>query len=65
MIPIKYFWSEHPDDNELNEALKIVETEDCVVIIRWSVFRSTYQLTVRRGMSFEDCKKQIPTVYGL
>ena len=65
MIPIKYFWSEHPSDEEIHEAMNLVESDPCVVIIRWRVGRSDYSLTVRKGYSFEDCKKQIPRVYGL
>ena len=65
MIPIKYFWCERPKDEEIHEAMHIVENEDCVVIIKWEAFRYPYSMTVRKGMSFEECKKQIPTVYGL
>ena len=65
MIPIKYFWSENPTDEEIHEAMNLVENEDCVVVIEWIAFRYPYSMTVRKGMSFELCKSQIPTVYGL
>lgn len=66
MIPIKYFWSEcPPTDEEIYEAMSLVENEDCVVIIQWIVFRYPYKMTVRKGMSFEQCKNQKPTSYGL
>lgn len=65
MIPIKYFWSKNPNDEEIYEAMSIVENEDCVVIIKWNAFGYTYSMTVKKGMSFEECNRQIPTVYGL
>lgn len=65
MIPIRYFWSEKPTDEEIYEAMSIVENEYCVVVIKWTAFRYSYSMTVRKGMSFEQCKSQIPTVYGL
>ena len=66
MIPIKYFWSKQiPTNEEIYEAMKIVEDEDCVVIVQWTVSRYPYKMTVCKGMSFEECKGQIPTVYGL
>lgn len=65
MIPIRYFWSEEPTNEEIYEAMSIVENEHCVVVIKWTAFRYPYSMTVRKGMSFEQCKSQIPTVYGL
>lgn len=66
MIPIKYFWSEKsPTNEEIYESMKLVENEDCVVIVQWTAFRYPYKMTVRKGMSFEQCKKQIPTIYGM
>ena len=65
MIPIKYFWSKHPTDEEIKEAMKLVEDGSCVVIIKWKVYVYNYSMMVEQGMSFDDCKKQIPSVYGL
>lgn len=65
MIPIKYFWSKDPNEGEIREALNIVENENCVVIIKWRIFGGEYSMTVTKGMTFEECKRLIPTVYGL
>ncbi len=65
MIPIKYFLSEHPNDEEIHEAMNLVENEDCVVIIKWNAFGYPYSMIVSKDMSFEECKRQIPAVYGL
>lgn len=53
MIPIKYFWSEIPTDQEIYDAKSIAENEDCVVIVKWNVFGCTYSMIVRKGMPFE------------
>lgn len=65
MVPIKYFWSEHPTDEEIYEAMNLVKNEDCVVIIRWVAFGYPYKMIISKDMSFEQCKKQIPITYGL
>lgn len=65
MIPIRYFWSKNPTDDEIYEAMNIVENENCIVIIKWNAFGYVYSMTVCSGMSFEECKRQIPEVYGL
>lgn len=65
MIPIKYFWSEHPKEEEIHEAMKLVEDGSCVVVIKWRVGMYGYSMTVKQGMSFDQCEQQIPRVYGL
>ena len=65
MIPIKYFYSKAPTNEEICEAMNLAENEDCIVIINWTAFGYPYSMTVRKGMSFEQCKSQIPEVYGL
>lgn len=66
MIQIKYFNSlTSPTDEEIYEAMNIVENENCVVIIKWTMFGYQYEITVCKFMTFEQCKNQIPTVYGL
>lgn len=66
MIPIKYFMCENtPNDKDICEAMDLVEKEDCVVVIKWIVFKSTYLMTIRKGMTFDECRIQIPTVYGI
>ena len=65
MIPIKYFWTNSsPTDEEIRESMTIAEDENCVVVLYWKVFGYRYSMTARKGMTFEECKKQIPTIYG-
>ena len=66
MVPIKYFWTDNgPTDEEIHEAMSIAENENCVVVIRWNVFGYMYSMTARKGMTYEECKRQIPTIYGM
>ena len=66
MIPIKYFWANRsPATGEIQEALELARKENCVVIIKWEMFKYPYSMIVHSNMSFEECEQQIPTVYGL
>ena len=66
MIPIKYFWSSRePTTSEIQEAMNMTRKENCVVIIKWEAFKYPYSMTVHANMSFEECERQIPKVYGL
>ena len=66
MIPIKYFWTDKsPTDEEIHEAMSIAENENCVVVITWKVSGYKYSMTARKGMTYEECKIQIPRIYGM
>ena len=55
-----------PTDSELIESLKIVESENCVVKLKWFVkWSGWYRLLIRSGMTLEDCKSKLPKVYGM
>ena len=62
---IKYFWNKVPTNEVIYEAMNFVKNEKCVVVINWTALGYSYSMTVRKGMSFEQCKSQIFKVYGL
>lgn len=65
MMPIYSYWSDSsPTDEELLWAMEKVRY-DCVVKINWRFYGYPYSVEIRPGMKLEDCKAQIPTVYGV
>ena len=55
-----------PCDEELLEGLDIVSKEDCIVRLKWFFpYSGWYDLTLKRGMTFEECKSKLPNFYGV
>ena len=55
-----------PSNEDVKECLEIVNNEDCVVKLTWFVpYNRWYNLIIKNGMTFEDCKNKIPKIYGL
>ena len=53
-----------PNDEEIKECMEIANNEDCIVRLRWFVnYSGWYTLEVSKGMTFEECKSQLPTCY--
>ena len=53
-----------PSDYEITKCLKIVKEEDCIVKLMWFYpYSGWYNMTIRNGMTFEDCKAQLPECY--
>ena len=55
-----------PSDDEITESLKTVKNEDCIVKLIWFFpYSGRYELIVKNGMTFEECKDKLPKVYGV
>lgn len=67
MYPIKEFWVKDgkPSDEQIEKAIAISHDENCVVILRYSAFRTQYSVTIFPETSFEESKNQIPRVFGM
>ena len=64
MIPIYSFWCDkEPTNEEIESALARVSVVVSIIQLKWLMFGTMYHITVRTGMSIEDCKAQIPKVY--
>lgn len=54
-----------PSDGEIWECLEIAEKDDCVVKLKWFYPHSGwYQLHIEKGMTFADCKNELPKFYS-
>ena len=55
-----------PSDEEIQECLKIVSKEDCIIKLTWFVrYNGWHNLLIKDGMTFEECKDKIPKFYGV
>ena len=68
MMYIKEFLCDglSPNDEEIKECMKVVENENCAIILYYIAINSQmYNIFIRKGTTFEECKEQIPKYYGL
>ena len=71
MILVKEYLSDNPSgfgpsDDEIKECLNIVQKENCIVKLKWYVnYSGWYTLTVKNGMTFDDCENALPKVYPM
>ena len=55
-----------PTDEEIEECIKVVENENCAIVLYWIAINSQmYNIFIRKGITFEECKEQIPKYYGM
>lgn len=66
MIEIKEYWTDDstPSDDAIMNGISIADTEHCIVQIHWAFpYSGNYCLTIREGMTLEECKNQLPKCY--
>ena len=57
---------ETPSDEEIRECLEIVNEEDCIIKLTWFVrYNGWHNLLIKNGMTFEECKSEVPKIYGV
>lgn len=55
-----------PSDEDIKEAIDIVQREGFIIRLRWHVrYSGTYFATVACDSTLESVKAQIPRVYGM
>ena len=55
-----------PSDEDIKEAISIVQREGVVIRLQWHVkYSGTYFATVAYDSTLESVKAQIPKVYGM
>lgn len=53
-----------PDNEEIKECIDIVNSEDCIVKLKWFFpYSGWYELKISKGMTFEECKNKLPKRY--
>ena len=53
-----------PSNEEILEGIEAANREDCVVKLRWFFpYSGWYELSITKGMTFEECKDKLPKVY--
>lgn len=60
-----YYSEDVPTDEDLQEAIKISRTTDCLVSLVWAVYHSSYRVLIQATDSLSDVKNKMPKVYGL
>lgn len=63
----EYRCSHAPSDEDINEALTLSKTMNCIIKISWSVeyYNSGYTMFVRPDSTFEEIKETLPKFYGV
>lgn len=58
--------SSTPNNEEIKECIEVANKEDCIVRLRWFFeYSGWYELNVTKGMTFEECKDQLPKYYTI
>lgn len=53
-----------PNNEEIQAGIQIASTEHCIVILRWYIpYSGHYKMEIKDGMSFEECRSQLPKSY--
>ena len=67
MLEIKeYLCNSTPSDAEIVGGLGISTANNCVVKLVWFIpYNGWHHLYIKPDMTFEDCKANIPTCYGV
>lgn len=53
-----------PTNEEIQEGMRIAQSEDCIVRLNWFFpYSGHYKLDITSGMTFEDCKNKLPKSY--
>ena len=68
MKQIKYYECESctPTNEEILQCIEIANNENCIVNLKWFFpYSGWYTLRIIKGMTFENCKEQLPKVYGV
>ncbi len=56
--------SRTPSDDEIQQAINISNSENCIVKLSWFFpYSGNYSLSVYPNMSFEECKNKLPKTY--
>ena len=62
----EYRCSNTPSDEDINEALTLSKTMNCVIKISWFVkYNGEYARFVRPDNTFEEIKQTLPKTYGI
>ncbi len=68
MIPIKYFYCDGtPTEEELKEAFKLANDENCVVCLKWFVqYNGWFERYVHKDTNIEEMNNRLRhIVYGM
>lgn len=67
MTLIKEYWCDtQPKDEDIQEGMNIASSEHCIVVLKWFFpYSGYYKVTIKEGMSFEECFSQIPQSYPI
>lgn len=53
-----------PTNEEIQEGMRIAQSEDCIVRLNWFFpYSGHYKLDISTDMTFEDCKSKLPKCY--
>ena len=66
LIVVKEYWIDdsHPSDDSIMDGIRIANAENCIVRINWHFpYSGSYCLTIRKEMTFEECKSKLPRCY--
>lgn len=63
----QYYCESNPTDEEINQALEIVKTENnCVVLLHWFVdYNGWHRILVDGSKTLEELKNRLPKIYGM
>lgn len=55
-----------PSDEEIKECIEIAKEENCVVKLKWLFpHNGWHERLIKRDMTFEEIKDNLPTHYGV
>lgn len=60
-----YYCTDVPNDDEIQEAIRITRTQHCLVSLVWTVFYNSYRVLVQENDTVESVHEKMPKVYGL
>lgn len=60
-----YYCTDVPNNDEIEEAIHITQTQHCLVSLVWTVFYSSYRVLVQEDDTIESVREKMPKVYGI